>query len=387
MAFLRAFNDGRLKHVGKRVVVIGGGDTSIDVATVAKRLGHIEKNNPTDHPEHVIAGQLAHDVASVSAQKGAEVVLISRATQDKMNANKHEIEQALKEGVEIRGGVTPVEVIKGADGRATGLKVAELVEEKGRKVVKPGSEYVIEGDLIVAAIGQAVDFTGLEVFNNGKGLVSTDKNYQIPNQKGVFAGGDIIKPHLLTTAIGHASIAAESIDALLSGEELGRRPKVDVHHFDLLRNQMALGKTYQEAHEAIRGTDSSNVGLHNYEFSADRIIIPHDQLFLGHFPFTPRNKREVTHLDDKAVLGHFQELLNPLDEKATVAEAKRCMSCGLCFECDNCIIFCPQAAVKKVPKKDSTIGRYVITDYAKCVGCHICKDVCPTGYIQMGLGE
>jgi Pyruvate/2-oxoacid:ferredoxin oxidoreductase delta subunit len=59
----------------------------------------------------------------------------------------------------------------------------------------------------------------------------------------------------------------------------------------------------------------------------------------------------------------------------------------MCFECDNCVVYCPQIAVFKVPKAKSTMGRYVDTDYGKCIGCHICKDVCPTGYIQMGLGE
>jgi len=70
-----------------------------------------------------------------------------------------------------------------------------------------------------------------------------------------------------------------------------------------------------------------------------------------------------------------------------VAEANRCMSCGMCFECDNCVIFCPQDAVYQVPKKKQTMGRYVATDYDRCIGCHICADVCPTGYIEMGLGE
>ncbi|MCB1522950.1 MAG: 4Fe-4S binding protein, partial [Rhodoblastus sp.] len=68
-------------------------------------------------------------------------------------------------------------------------------------------------------------------------------------------------------------------------------------------------------------------------------------------------------------------------------EGERCMSCGLCFECDNCVIYCPQTAVARVPKKERAVGRYVYTDYTKCIGCHICADVCPTGYIQMGLGE
>ena len=76
-----------------------------------------------------------------------------------------------------------------------------------------------------------------------------------------------------------------------------------------------------------------------------------------------------------------------LAEEDVIAEAKRCMSCGMCFECDNCVIFCPQDAVFRVKKGEATTGRYVDTDYAKCVGCHICSDVCPTGYIDMALGE
>ncbi len=76
-----------------------------------------------------------------------------------------------------------------------------------------------------------------------------------------------------------------------------------------------------------------------------------------------------------------------LPEAEAVKEAKRCMSCGMCFECDNCVIFCPQEAVKRTPKKESTLGRYVYTDYTRCIGCHICADVCPTGYIEMGMGD
>ena len=86
-------------------------------------------------------------------------------------------------------------------------------------------------------------------------------------------------------------------------------------------------------------------------------------------------------------MGHFEERMNALSEEETIAEAKRCMSCGMCFECDNCVIYCPQDAVFKVDKANSTLGRYVDTDYSRCIGCHICADVCPTGYIQMGLGE
>ena len=388
MAFLKAFNDGRLQHVGSKVVVIGGGDTSIDVATVARRLGNITKINENDRPEHVIAGLVAHDVAAVSARQGAEVVLITRASIDKMNAAKMEVEHALAEGIEIIGNLTPVEVIRGPDGRATALRVAEFEMVKNETVIKPGTEFDIPADLIVSAIGQAVDFTGLDGFDNGRGLMTADKNYQVPNKPGFFVGGDVLLPHLLTTAIGHGSIAAESIDIYLKGQDLEKRPKVDVHFFDVNRKLVEKGLKLDEySHEQITGTDSANFAMHNFEDRSSKHVIPSNELFLGHFMQTSRYVREVINLNAEQALGNFEERLLNLSEKDVVAEAKRCMSCGLCFECDNCVIYCPQIAVFKVKRDKTTTGRYVDTDYSKCIGCHICADVCPSGYIKMGMGD
>ncbi|MEW6562666.1 MAG: NAD(P)-binding protein [Pseudomonadota bacterium] len=388
-SFLRAFNDGRLQHVGKRVVVVGGGDTSIDVATVARRLGHIEHAHPGDL-DKAIAGQMAHDVADISAKQGADVTLTSIFAIDKMQANKHEIEQALAEGIAIRGGLVPVGVVK-ENGRAVALRVAECVAKiaggKLEVIKKDGSEQDIPADLIVSAIGQAVDFTGLEVFDNGRSAVTTDKNYQVGGQAGVFAGGDVIRPHLLTTAIGHGAIAAEGIDRFLAGEEQEKRPKIDVHQFDLMRKMEEKGLSITAATEPMRGTDKSTAAVHNFDNRSGRYVIPHDELFLGHFAFTPRTKRHIITLDEQTALNNFDERLMTLSEAEAVAEAKRCMSCGMCFECDNCVVYCPQDAVFRVPKAKSTTGRYVDTDYNKCIGCHVCHDVCPTGYIQMGLGE
>lgn len=390
-AFLKAFNDGRMRHVGRRVVVVGGGDTSIDVATVARRLGHIATVHESDRPEHAIAGTVAHDVAEASARQGAEVTLTSIFTVDKMQASRHEVEHALAEGIAIRGGLAPVAVVRDASGRATTLRVVQCEARiaGGKLEVKtvPGTEEDIEADLIVSAIGQSVDFTGLESLANGKGGVNADRNYQVPGKPGVFVGGDVIRPHLLTTAIGHGAIAADGIDRYLRGEPLDKRPKIDVHAFDLKRKMVEKGLVFSEVHEPIRGTDASTAAIHNFENRADRYVIPHEELFLGHFTYTPRRRRQVITLTAEQALDNFEERMTPLTEAEVVAEAKRCMSCGLCFECDNCVVYCPQTAIFKVPKSKSTTGRYVDTDYTKCIGCHICKDVCPTGYIQMGLGE
>jgi Pyruvate/2-oxoacid:ferredoxin oxidoreductase delta subunit len=250
-----------------------------------------------------------------------------------------------------------------------------------------GTDEDIPADLIVSAIGQAVDFTGLETLNNGKGGITADKNYQVKDQAGMFVGGDVVRPHLLTTAIGHGAIAADGIDRFLAGEPMDKRPKIDVHTWDINRKLVEKGLLLSEVHEPIRGTDSSNVAIHNFDNRSDRYVIPHEDLFLGHFQYTARHKRKIVTLTAEEALNNFEERLLPLTEKEAIAEAKRCMSCGLCFECDNCVVYCPQTAVFKVKKTQSTTGRYVDTDYTKCIGCHICHDVCPTGYIQMGLGE
>ena len=393
-AFLKAFNDGRMQHVGKRVVVVGGGDTSIDVATVARRLGHIDQIHESDRPEVAIAsgaGFAAHDAALLSKRQGAEVTLTSIFAVEKMQASKHEVEHALSEGIAIRGGLSPVAVVRDANGRATALRVmrceARIVGGKLDIKTIAGTEEDIEADLIVSAIGQAVDFTGLETLNNGKGALASDKNYQLTNKPNMFCGGDVIRPHLLTTAIGHGAIAAEGIDRYLQGEALDKRPKVDVHSFDLMRKMVEKGLPVTRIDQPLWGTDKNTGAIHNYDNRSDRYVIPHKELYLGHFPYTARLQRKVVSLTADEALNNFEERLIPLLEAQAQAEAKRCMSCGQCFECDNCVVYCPQTAVFKVKKSQSTTGRYVDTDYTKCVGCHICADVCPTGYIKMGLGE
>jgi NADPH-dependent glutamate synthase beta subunit-like oxidoreductase len=384
--FLEAFNDGRLQLVTEKVVVIGGGDTSIDVASVARRLGRIENIAEKDRPENIILGHTAHDVASSAVRQGAEVMLLSRSPIDKMPAAEHEREDALREGVEIVGCITPVEVILDDKGRAKALKVQKL-EDDGKTPIE-GSEYEIELDLLVSAIGQGGKLDGFEDIGNERGLIDADAHYQVPGKPGHFVAGDIVRPHLLTTAIGQASIAVESIDHYLKSEDLGKRPKVDKHHFNLLQKLHEAGLDPAEYdHGSAWGTDDEKFAVHNYEDRSKNEIIPADKLFLGHFNYTPRLRRQEEVPTAEEVLGHFQERMKGLSEEEAVAEADRCMSCGMCFECDNCVIYCPQDAVYRVPKKDATMGRYVATDYAKCIGCHICAEVCPTGYIDMAMGE
>src|SRR3990170_1916019 len=274
VAFLEAFNQGRLKSVSGRIVVVGGGDTSIDVASVARRLGYIKELKETERPEYVVLGHTAHDVARTATREGADVFLISRHPVDKMTAAKHEIEDA---------------------GRAKALRVVELDYSSGKPVEKPGSERDLECDLIVSAIGQVGNFRGLDGFDNGKGLINADKFYQVPGKPGCFVCGDIIRPHLLTTVIGQGSIAADSIDLYLNKKDMAKRPKVDVHHFSLLAKLQETGlspKPFKPSEaegprpidQGLRGTSLAGkaVGgfaVHNYEDRGDAEACHADELF------------------------------------------------------------------------------------------------------------
>ena len=385
--FLDAFNKGWVVGTAKRVVVVGGGDTSIDVASVARRLGHITHAAEKDVDPHNLMGFTAHDVAGTMRREGMHSTLTSLFPIEQMTASEREREDAAREGVTIMGGVMPLEVLKDEHGRARALKLCKCVMKGTAPQPEPGTEFEIPCDIIISAIGQMGDFSGFVSLDAGKGFIAIDPMYQVKGKPKHFAGGDIIRPHLLTTAIGHGRIASESIDHFLAGSPMDKRPKIDVHHFNLLNelHQRALDPTPYDSTQ-IRGTASAKFAVHNYEDRSATQIIPHGDLFKGHFKYDARGKRTEVHIEADQVLGNFEERIQGFTEAQAIKEGKRCMSCGMCFECDNCVVFCPQTAVFKVEKKSRAVGRYVDTDYTKCIGCHICADVCPSGYIQMGLG-
>ncbi len=388
ISFLKAFNEGRLQHLAGRVLIVGAGDTAMDVAAVARRIGHIDNVSEKDRPESIILGHTMHDVATVTSRQGGDVRIVYRRPISKAPATQHELDSVIAEGVEIHESLAPLEVIVGDDGIATALRVQPVDWVDGEMSVREGEAYDMDCTLIVGATGQAADFTGIEGFDNGWGQIDADKHYQISGKPGHFVAGDAIKPHLLTTAIGQASIAVDEIDLFISGQELAARPRVDAHHFNLL-DELREHRLYPNSYDHVptRGTDTGAFAVHNYEDRSFAEIATHERLYMGHFGFEPLNRRKESELAANNVLGNFEERFTGFSEEQVVAEADRCLSCGMCFECDSCVIYCPQDAVLRVKKDEVTIGRYVYTDYDKCIGCHICMDVCPTGYIQMGLGE
>ncbi|HUW97583.1 MAG TPA: NAD(P)-binding protein [Acidiferrobacter sp.] len=371
--FLREFNDGRMPSVPQRIVVIGGGDTSIDVTTVARKLGGVKAG---DKPLTYTADM----VTSAAAHTGQKVTLTSTFPVDKMRASAREVADARSLDVEILGELMPLSITVNGEGRAVGVRFAPCHHGANgkRERVPNGKEIEIPADLVVFAIGQYADMTGLEALDNGRNAIAADREMRVVGKPNHFVGGDVVVPHLLATAIGHGVVAAEGIDALLRGEAPMRRPRVDKRHFDVREG-------LKEGNKPVNGVVTRPGMVHNFENRSTQEVILADRLYLGHFATTPRIEREELRLAD--LFAHGGERIAPLTADQAVKEAQRCMSCGMCLECDNCLIFCPQVAISKVPRDQHAIGYYVTTDYTRCVGCHICEDVCPAGYIQMGLGE
>ncbi|MCU7924141.1 MAG: FAD-dependent oxidoreductase [Candidatus Thiodiazotropha sp. (ex Dulcina madagascariensis)] len=387
MSFLRAFNDGSLKYLDGRVLVIGGGDTAMDVAAVAKRIGGVANLDASERPEAVFDGSGSQRDEQAAKRTDSDCWLVYRRPIAKAPCTKHELEACIAEGVEIHDSLAPLEVMLDEQGRAYALKV-QPVDWSSGKMEAHGEPFEIECTLIVAATGQTGDYEGIEGIANDWKLIDADKRMQVKGKPGHFVGGDAVNPHLLTTAIGHASIAAQGIDKYLRSEVVDDRPKVEGHHFDLLK-ELALKDLSPEvySHGQTWGTNSAKWSIHNFEDRADADVIKTKSLFTGYFSYQPVHARDEMDVNVSNVLGSMIERFTGLSEEMAVTEAKRCMSCGFCFECDNCVIYCPQDAVYRVNKSERAMGRYVDTDYAQCVGCHICKEVCPTGYIEMGLGQ
>ncbi len=387
MSYLRAFNEERLKYLDGRVLVIGAGDTAMDVLAVARRIGNIHNITEKDRPDNVILGHTVHDVATAAKRRSADVWVIYRRPITQAPATKHELEAVIREGVEIHDGLSPLEVIKDDKGRAKALRVAPVEQVDGELQVKEDKAFDIDCKLIVSATGQTGNYVGIEDFDNGRGLMDADKVYQVVGKPGHFVAGDAINPHLLTTAIGQASIAAEGLHYYLIGDEIPARPKIDTHHFKLLDELRTRELEPAEFnHQETWGTDSADFAVHNFEDRSFAEIATSDLLHLAYFENEPMNRRQEANITSEDVLNNFQERFSALEEEKAIKEAGRCMSCGMCFECDNCLVFCPEVAIFKVSKDQHVMGRYVDTDYDKCVGCHICADVCPCGYIKMGLG-
>jgi len=304
--FLNRINSGEKIDLGKRVVVIGGGDTAIDAARISLRLG-------------------------------ANVTILYRRTRTEMPAIDEEIDEALNEGIDIQYLAAPTEVIKEGN-RVNKIKAIRMElgepDDSGRRRPVPieGSEFEIELDTLIPAISQEPDFDGLESLKAGpRDWVKTDERQKVIDN--IYAGGDVLNLGLVTHALAHGRHAAFSIHSDLRG-----LPDPIVEELPKIRS---------------------------------------DKMRLDHYESGPRHEEE--HLPIEERFGGLEiEVACTYTEDTLLAEAKRCMSCGYCFDCGKCWEFCQDNAVAKGEAGDIYTYKNNL-----CTGCKKCAEECPCGFLDM----
>ncbi|UCF16611.1 MAG: FAD-dependent oxidoreductase, partial [Phycisphaerales bacterium] len=264
--FLRAQNMGQEMAIGQRVAVIGGGDAAIDAARVAKRLGK-------------------------------DVKILYRRTRREMPAAKEEIEGAIEEGIEIRFLVAPVRVLS-ENGQLKGIECTRMelgeLDRSGRRRPVPveGSEFTIEIDTLMPAIGQQPDLSALarddRLKTSNANTIEVDPESLSTGIEGVFAGGDVVSgPNAVAAAMAHGKIAATMIHKYIQGQSLERQ-------YEVTQSAMRV--------DAVELTDKEIEELQK--------------------PAVP-----LLSLEDRT--GNFNEVELGFTEEMAIKEAKRCLRCDL----------------------------------------------------------
>ncbi len=306
--FLNRANSGEKVEVGKKVIVIGGGDTAIDAARVSLRLG-------------------------------AEATILYRRTIKEMPAIEEEITDAQAEGVNLEYLAAPVSFIS-ENGRATGMRCIRMElgepDDSGRRRPVPieGSEFEVEADTVIAAISQEPDFEGLETLKAGpRDWVKAEKNGTTAMDK-TYAGGDVLDLSIVAQAIFQGRRAAETIHHKLRGTEPEQRERLPE--------------------------------------------IPAKKMRLDLYEAKDPNKRDQLPLDQR--FGSLDAEVNQgFSAEQVLDEAKRCMSCGYCFDCGNCWSYCQDQAIVKPMVK----GELYKFKLEFCQGCKKCAEECPCGFLEM----
>lgn len=346
------------KSIGKRVIVLGGGNTAMDCCRTSRRLG------------------------------GEDVKVIVRSPFDSMKASPWEKEDAIHEGIPIMDNHVPKEfVVK--DGKLAGMKfekVEAVFDEDGKRSLVPtGEEPVfVECDDVLVAIGQENAFpwieqsTGVRFTSWGTPIINDDETFQSTNKRVFFGGDAAFGPANVITAVAHGHKAAVSIDMYCNG----LNPEVD---------------RPAPYHTLV----SQKMGIH--EWSYDSI------------PVT--DKREAVPLVDleEALKSKTLEVELGFDAQTAFVQAERCLNCdaqtvfstGNCIECDACTDICPTACISFVENgeeddlrtrlmvpatnEEQTLyvsdtlptGKVMVKDEDVCLHCGLCAERCPTAAWDM----
>jgi len=333
LQFLRAVNEGRKVGIGRRVLVLGGGNTAMDAARCALRLG-------------------------------SQVTVLYRRTRQEMPAIDEEVEDALREGVEIRFLVAPVR-IHGREGKVAQLECIRMQlgepDETGRRRPIPleGSNFLLDADTILSAVGEAIDTDALPAGVQIRQQSVLADRLGATSLPRFFAGGDLIdQPRTVVHAIGAGKRAAMAIDLYLSGQPLDSLwDQVKIGH----KGSFSMGRYLGRGRPDVAWKDNEN-------------IVPFERINPEYFIREARIESPEQDVDDR--VASFVEVYETLPPVAAMEEAARCFSCGTCTQCDNCWVFCPDVAVRRR-------GDTYEIDYDYCKGCGVCATECPRGVITL----
>jgi NADPH-dependent glutamate synthase beta subunit-like oxidoreductase len=283
-------------------------------------------------------GDTAIDAARICRRLGANVTILYRRTLQEMPAIKDEVEEAIREGVKVEFLAAPTGFRKGDDGKVNAMVAIRMElgepDASGRRRPVPieGSEFEIPASAVISAVSQHPDFKGFEDLVDGKSWVSVD-DHGHTRVDGVWAGGDVTNLALVTDAVGHGRRAAEAIERGF----LGTEPTLD-----------------------------------------KRAVIRTDKMLLDHY--RPMDRLEPPTLDVDQRMGDMDREVNlGFTMEMATTETQRCMSCGLCFDCEKCWMYCQDSAIDKPPQK----GMLYILKHQNCTGCSKCAEICPCGFIEM----
>ena len=355
--WLSSVSFGHIDKIGKRVVVLGGGNTAMDCCRSARRLG------------------------------GEQVDVVVRSGFEEMKASPWEKEDAMHEGIPIHNYLVPKEFTH-ANGKLTGItfeKVKAEYDAKGRRRLVPSGEpdQHFPCDDVLVAVGQENAFPWIErdigiAFDDKWDMPQVDAKTMASTHPKVFFGGDAaFGPKNIIWAVAHGHEAAVSIDKLLHGEDITDRPAPAV--------------------EMI----SQKMGIHEWSYDND--------IALDHRYKVPMRDKVVALKDIKA------EVELGFDLQLAVKEAHRCLNCDvetvftakLCIECDACVDICPMDCISftqngeeaelrtrlNAPSKNLSqdlyvqdglkTGRVMVKDEDVCLHCGLCAERCPTGAWDM----
>ena len=326
--FLGRVNSKEKINLGKETIVIGGGNTAMDVARSALRLG-------------------------------SKVMIAYRRTRNEMPAIQDEIVEAEEEGVKFEFLIQPVKVsllrnkklaVKFERMRLRGL------DRNGRPKAIPvkGKFLTLEADHLITAVGELVDLSWIP-----KELIKDDL-IDIGSTPKIFAGGDAVaQPRTIVTAIASGKRAAISIDFFLrGGDDGGDLSKISVGN---------KGSLSMEAY--LQGRD-------NARWPEKKEVVSYQQINTLYFEPSRRVRMRKRHRNK--VLKGFSEVNLGFNSEEASFSASRCFSCGTCNYCYNCYFFCPEGAISFDPVHGTRM-----VDLDHCKGCGTCAKACPRSVVMM----